>query len=199
VFSSDLLDASGWSPGVFYRGRLSKVALAEELAQASVMAYPSTLSETFCTSVAEAQAAGVPVVCAAKAALAERVTHGVDGLLVEGDASTDAFGDRFVDEIVRLMQNDARRARMGMAAIETARRDYAWPGIAKQWEDELSALTEGRRAAEPPVPDVDLTDDSLLEVRDRGRRATVPAHLAEDWLQRAWSSYGFEASVRVHA
>ncbi len=68
-------------PSVRWPGSLGKRALAHELRSAGLMAYPCTLKETFCTAVAEAQAAGLPVVTSDRAALAERVTHGVDGFL----------------------------------------------------------------------------------------------------------------------
>src|SRR5262249_36126703 len=71
-------------PGVCWRGAASKSALAHELRSAALVAYPCTFKETFCLAVAEAQAAGLPVVTSDKAALAERVTDGVDGFLIRG-------------------------------------------------------------------------------------------------------------------
>jgi len=71
-------------PGIFWRGALGKSALAHELRSAAVMAYPCTFKETFCLAVAEAQAAGLPVVTSDRAALAERVTDGSDGFLIPG-------------------------------------------------------------------------------------------------------------------
>src|SRR5207249_938665 len=44
-------------PGVYWRGSLSKSALAYELRSACIMAYPNQVKETFSQAVAEAQAA----------------------------------------------------------------------------------------------------------------------------------------------
>jgi hypothetical protein len=156
------------------------------------MAYPSTFNETFCTSVAEAQAAGLPIVCTPRAALAERVTDGVDGVLVDGDPMSEDFAKRFVAEVVRLLCDDARRTVMGEAARRLATARYDWTHIAEQWERELASLVEGRDPTFPRVPALDLLDPSMLRVSDRGETADVPAELAEAWLRAAWSSYGFD-------
>src|SRR5439155_8499861 len=176
-------------PGVVWRGRLPRPHLADELRTASLMAYPSTFKETFCTAVAEAQAAGLPVVCSTRAALAERVRADVDGVLVDGDERSEAFGRTFVDATVRLLHNDARRARMGSAAREAATARYDWDRIAARWEAELSSAISGRRPALPPAHGIDLLAPELLRVSARGRSAQVPLELAAGWLHAACAAY----------
>ena len=195
LFSYDTL-GDGFSsavsqPGVFWRGRLPRPVLARELRSAGLMAYPCTFKETFCTAVAEAQAAGLPVVCSTKAALAERVRAGVDGVLVDGDVHTDGFRRSFVDATVDLLHNDSLRTRLGSAARERASRHYDWDWIATQWEAELATAMDRRPPAVPPAPAIDLLAPELLRVFARGRSASVAPELAAQWLRAACDSYGF--------
>ena len=70
------------SPGVQFLGALSRQQVWETLAQADVVVVPSLWYETFSYIISEAFAAGVPVIASHLGALAERVRHEVDGLLV---------------------------------------------------------------------------------------------------------------------
>ncbi|HEX9039373.1 MAG TPA: glycosyltransferase family 4 protein [Ktedonobacterales bacterium] len=188
------LKAALAQPGVYWRGSLGKKALAGELRAAGIMAYPCTLKETFCTAVAEAQAAGLAVVTSDRAALAERVEDGVDGALIRGRPGPEEpeYQRAFVEAVVRLAQDGESRARMGSAAAAKARRQYNWETIAQQWEEELLDLVNGREPQPPRLtPDLDLLDPSLLQVRDRGASAQAPAALAQEWLRAAWVSYGY--------
>ena len=200
VFSHDN-EASAWlseqavPSGVYWRGRLTKSALADELRSAALMAYPSTFKETFSTSVAEAQAAGLPVVCSSRAALVERVDDGGDGFVIDGDPRSDGFSKRFVESVVRLMQNDALRARMGHAAAATAAQRYDWDRIAEQWETHLLEVTDGMPFWLPGAVTPYLLDSSLLRVSERGHSSQVPAELSETWLRTAWGSYGYEGAI----
>lgn len=183
-------------PGVRWRGALPKARLAQELRASAIMAYPCRLKETFCTAVAEAQAAGLPVVASNRAALAERVSHEIDGFLVAGDVADPSYRAAFVDAVVLLLRDDELWVRMGRSAQEKAFRDYDWDRIALTWEQRLDRLTAGRLVAPPRLdPEVDFLDPSLLAVRDRGRSATVPASLAEVWLRSAWAAYGYKPST----
>jgi len=183
-------------PGVLWRGALPKARLAQELRAAAVMAYPCRFKETFCTAVAEAQAAGLPVVTSSRAALPERVSNKIDGFLVAGDAGDASYCAAFVDAVVRLLRDDELWVRMGRTAHERAVRMYDWERIAVTWEKCLERLIAGRLAAPPELrPDLDFLDPSLLVVKDRGRSASVPAPLAEGWLRSAWAAYGYETST----
>jgi len=70
------------APHVRFLGRLSRGAVWETLAQVDVIVVPSICYETFSFNVSEAFSAGVPVVASRLGALADRVHHKVDGLLV---------------------------------------------------------------------------------------------------------------------
>jgi len=69
-------------PGVRFAGRLDREGVWRTLAEADVLVVPSLWYETAALVVQEAFAAGVPVIAADHGALAERVRHEVDGLLI---------------------------------------------------------------------------------------------------------------------
>jgi glycosyltransferase involved in cell wall biosynthesis len=183
-------------PGVYWRERVTKSALVHELRSAAVMAYPSRFSETFCLAVAEAQAAGLPVVTSDRAALPERVSHGVDGFLIPGEPDDAGYEAAFVEAVVRLLRDDGLWTRMGAEAEKKAWRLYDWDSIASAWEDLLGSLVAGKEPAPPPIdPMLDLLEPSLLtNSRSSGADADIPPGRAKQWLQEAWASYGYTPS-----
>ncbi|MCC6165811.1 MAG: glycosyltransferase [Caldilineaceae bacterium] len=73
---------------VHWMGRLNRAEVWRLLENADVMLAPSLSYETYCYSVHEALAAGVPVIASNLGVLAEAVQNGVNGLLAQpGDAS----------------------------------------------------------------------------------------------------------------
>jgi glycosyltransferase involved in cell wall biosynthesis len=192
---SDL--AGAVQPGVHWRGSLSKSALARELRAASLMAYPCNFKETFCTAVAEAQAAGLPVVTSGLAALTERVGDGLDGFLIPGKpGKSQAYEPAFLDAAFRLLREDDLWTRMSAAAAEKARRLYDWERIGGSWEEDLQGLVAGRMPHPPrPDPALNLLDPGLLRVTEDGASASVPPALARSWLQQTWTSYGYNPSA----
>lgn len=188
--------------GVVSHGSLGKAELARELRRARAMAYPCTFKETFCTSVAEAQAAGLPVVTSDRAALPERVADGVDGSVIPwlggspgGPPGGDAFGDSFVAATVRLLTDDALWRRQSEAAAARAFRDYDWDRIVQRWETILEELAAGPATTPRFDAGRDLLDPALLKIEEQGLTAEVPAELAERWLREAWASYGYNPST----
>ncbi len=107
--------------GVVRAGELHGPALAAAVASADLLAFPSE-TETFGNAVAEALAAGLPAVVAAGGAARELVAHGVDGLVVEVEGAQDPDGVAFGAAISALLDDPARRRRMGEAAHARARR-----------------------------------------------------------------------------
>jgi glycosyltransferase involved in cell wall biosynthesis len=69
-------------PAVRFGGRLEREQVAGALAEGDVLLVPSLWYETSALVVQEAMACGLPVVASALGALAGRITHGVDGLLL---------------------------------------------------------------------------------------------------------------------
>ena len=127
-------------PGVFVRMGLPKAALAEEMATARLMVYPSTWRETSCIAAIEAQAAGTPIVASTLAALSETVADGVSGRLVPGDPNTDEFGRQFVAAVVDLMNNDEAWQRLSNGARSRVELLYDWDILAKEWITEIQRL-----------------------------------------------------------
>jgi glycosyltransferase involved in cell wall biosynthesis len=76
-------------PGITFRGRLDRKDVWQVLSAADALVVPSLWYETASLVVQEAFAVGTPVIAANHGALAERVRHGIDGLLVEpGDVQS---------------------------------------------------------------------------------------------------------------
>jgi glycosyltransferase involved in cell wall biosynthesis len=65
-----------------FLGKLNRQQVWQMLAQLDVIVVPSLWYETFCFVISEAFAIGVPVITNDLGVLAERVRHGIDGLLV---------------------------------------------------------------------------------------------------------------------
>ena len=87
-------------PDAQLMGRIANERVGEILADSDVMVVPSLWYENSPVVIQEARAAGVPVVASGHGALAEKVRHGVDGLLFPpGDvAALRGTLQRLVDE-----------------------------------------------------------------------------------------------------
>ncbi len=120
---------------VTFKGWLDSRALAQELADASVVVVPSLWPEPFGLVGIEALAAGRPVVASATGGIADWLDHGISGLLVPpGDPAALA---RTLDEL--LADTDRQRA-MGAAGREA---------VTQRFTPELhvAALLDGYRQA----------------------------------------------------
>jgi glycosyltransferase involved in cell wall biosynthesis len=115
--------ASGVADQLVCLGTLDRSGLWAELAEAWVALLPSH-TESFGLAIAEAQAAGVPVVSYRAGAVPEVVEDGVTGLLCplgDTEALAQALG--------RLLGDPVLRASMGEAARDCARR-FTWEATA---------------------------------------------------------------------
>src|SRR5690606_25962772 len=88
-------------------------AVADVLAAADLFVFTS-VTETQGLVLAEAMAAGVPVVCVRSSATSEVVRDGVDGRVVDNDAPAVA------EACLHLLDNAAERGRAAQAAAERA-------------------------------------------------------------------------------
>jgi glycosyltransferase involved in cell wall biosynthesis len=120
--------------------------LGEELSEASVYALSSRY-EGFGMVIIEAMSKGVPVVSFdCPRGPSEIISDGVDGLLVgNGDV------DGLAEALLRLIEDEDARRRMGEAALQTSAR-YALSVVGDAWEDLLTDLT-----AEKPLRSTDRT------------------------------------------
>ena len=93
------------------------------LAAADVFVSP-TLYEAFPLAVLEAAACGLPVVATDVNGVAELIRNGREGIVVSRNGASVAAA------ITTLVRDAALRARMGSAALESARR-YTWDAVAQ--------------------------------------------------------------------
>jgi glycosyltransferase involved in cell wall biosynthesis len=120
-------------PGVTYLGVVPKRELFRLQRSSAALVYPCTFLEMFCLSVAEASAAGLPVVTSAVGALEERVIDGSTGFLVHKDVATWKGRRDFIDKVVRLLTDDDLRRRMGSASLTLAKQYHA-DTVTGAWE-----------------------------------------------------------------
>ncbi len=100
--------------------------LVATLRRARVYLYPGDPTETFCLSVAEAQAMGVPCVVLRNGALPERVIDGVTGFVVDGPAAfADAARRLLVDDALWTAQHRACLASQGKRSWDDMAQDFA--------------------------------------------------------------------------
>ena len=128
----------GIADRVHFLGLLDEAALRGELARAAVLVLPS-YQETAPMVLAEAMAAGVPVVASNVGGVPWQVADGKDGFLVEpGDV------DALADRLARLLADDELRRSFGAAARSRAMAEYRAAEVARK------TVNVYRRAAFPP-------------------------------------------------
>lgn len=126
--------ASGVADRVELTGAISHAELPAAYQAATVCAIPSRF-ETFGYTCVEAMACGRPVVAARVGGLAEIVTDGVTGRLVDPDRPEALAG-----AIVALLRDAVARARIGAAARDHVLATYAAPAVAQRTADEYGKL-----------------------------------------------------------
>jgi len=104
---------------------LDRTQLAATLLATRVYLYPGDETETFCLSVAEAQAMGVPCVVMARGALVERVVHGSTGFVANSDAE-------FAEAARRLLADDEVWLAQHRACLAT-QRGRGWNDMAAEF------------------------------------------------------------------
>jgi len=131
-------------PGVIVAGEKRGEALARWYASADIFAFPSC-SETFGNAVLEAQASGLPVVAFDGQAMNERLTSGVEGVLVPPN------GD-LAEALLPFCEDLHLRQRCGKAARIRARQQ-TWEAIFDELEDRYMKLAIPRpgRSVKPAL------------------------------------------------
>jgi glycosyltransferase involved in cell wall biosynthesis len=109
---------------VTFLGRIERTDVPALLRSADVVAC-TPWYEPFGMVALEAMACGVPVVATAVGGLVDSVLDGVTGALVP---PRDV--DRLADELRTLLEDPARRARLGRAGVQRARSRYDWATVA---------------------------------------------------------------------
>lgn len=110
---------------VLLLGRLSPDELVRELEWAHLALLPSQ-AESFGRSIAEAQAAGLPVISYNTGSIPEIVEHGITGWLAPPKQT-----DRLADAVIEAIQNPQRTFQMGLAGRERVTQQFSWEKTAK--------------------------------------------------------------------
>jgi glycosyltransferase involved in cell wall biosynthesis len=131
---------------------MSKPELYKELASAALLVYPSIFWETSCMSAIEAMACGTPVITSSYCALKETVPHRQGGMLIkgspripgggpgEGDWKYDLpYQDRFVSEVVRLIEDHSEWSKLSHGARTWAQHYDYWQ-IGREWNEKIRSL-----------------------------------------------------------
>ncbi|MEP6670013.1 MAG: glycosyltransferase family 4 protein [Chthoniobacter sp.] len=127
--------------GIEYVGSLPQPALARELREVSVLAYPNTFPETSCIAALEALAGGCRIVTSAQGALPETTAGFAELLSVDRDRSHDMreFIERTVNVIREMQSGDPTVEKELQRQVQYIQENATWAARARQWEDWLRA------------------------------------------------------------
>lgn len=112
-----------WSTRVSFVGMVANSDVHQFYDRADVFVFPS-LYEAFGMPPVEAMAAAVPVVASRIGGLPETVQHGVNGLLVPPEDPR-----ALADAVCELLEDGAKRERMGRAGRDWVRNRFSWDQI----------------------------------------------------------------------
>ncbi len=117
---------------VTFHGRVSQDEVIEQYDRSHIMLVPSIWQEPFALVTAEAMARGLPVIASKVGGTAERITHDVNGLLVEpGDEQALASAIR------QLVDDPHKHARLAQAARATVEERFTVEEAARRVEQHL--------------------------------------------------------------
>ncbi|MBD2072641.1 glycosyltransferase family 4 protein [Phormidium sp. FACHB-592] len=119
------LHQCGIADQVQFLGCLNPQELVRELEWAHLAILPSQ-AESFGRSIAEAQAAGLPVVSYDTGSIPEIVEQGITGWLAPPKQT-----DRLADAVIEAMQDPQRTFQMGLAGRERVTQQFSWEKTAK--------------------------------------------------------------------
>ncbi len=117
-------------------GFLSQEELTRTLLSAKALVAPSVGQESFGMVLTRAFACALPAVASDIPGYREVLTPEVAVAIRPDDP------DELVDAVVRLVEDEPRRERMGEAARALAVERYAWPAIAQRLEEIYTSLVE---------------------------------------------------------
>jgi glycosyltransferase involved in cell wall biosynthesis len=113
------------SGGIQFCGSISQERLYEEMSQCSLLCLPS-LAESAPMVIAQAMAAGKPVVATRVGGVPEMVEDGVTGLLCDPGNS-----EQLAKSLLTLLQNPALQREMGQRAKQRAEKRYQASAVAQ--------------------------------------------------------------------
>jgi phosphatidylinositol alpha 1,6-mannosyltransferase len=155
-------------PDAVFTGHLGGDDLGRALASFDVFVHPGE-SETFCQTVQEALASGVPVVATGRGGPVDLVRSSVDGWLYRPGDLTDLRG-----RVEDLLGDDSKRRAFGLASRESVR-DRTWDALGRQLVEHYAEARMLRRV------------DDQLTVRAGSRPHTHATRT--DPARRPWTRY----------
>jgi len=177
--------AHGSPPGITWLGRLRREQAVALMKEASVLAFPSECYEAFPTTIAEAFAAGLPVVASRLGAMAEIVQDRQTGLLFDpGDAMD------LATKITWALDHPGELTEMG----RRAREEYETKYTAERNHDLVCAIYRGvlDGTSLPPRTRLGAPDSELWP----GERATNATGLSAMFSA---ARYGHAAPVSMRS
>jgi teichuronic acid biosynthesis glycosyltransferase TuaC len=113
-----MVEEQGMAGKVHFRGRQSRLQVADAMRHATVFALPSRYEGLGCVYL-EAMATGRPVIGCRGQGIEEVIEQGVNGCLI----GADDVGE-LIETLTRLLQQAELRKKLGEAACQTIRRGY---------------------------------------------------------------------------
>jgi phosphatidylinositol alpha 1,6-mannosyltransferase len=134
-------------PGAVFTGFLGGDALAEAVASFDLFVHPGEF-ETFCQTIQEAMASGVPVVATGRGGPLDLVENSRTGWLYEPGnlAQLRAY-------VQDLRGDDAKRRAFGAAARASVQ-GRTWPALSAELVRQYQSVIDGEELAELPAPPV---------------------------------------------
>ena len=134
------VERAGLQSSVQFLGNLSVEDVQRELSRANCFAL-SSFQETAPLSIAEAMAAGVPVVASAVGGIPDMVEHGATGLLVDPHDPRDIG-----DAIGRIVSDDQLARSMGLRAKGVVRERFKASVVARKTSEVYREILRERRS-----------------------------------------------------
>ena len=113
---------------VRFLGPVAHSRTPDLLEGADLVVFPAIWDEPFGLPVIEAMASGLPVISTRVGGIPETVEDGQTGILVEPDNPT-----QLASAINDLLDDPARRRRMGLAGRRRACHHFSWKTQARRW------------------------------------------------------------------
>jgi glycosyltransferase involved in cell wall biosynthesis len=130
----------GLLPRVLFAGPKDRVATLQWMSQASVYVFPSH-AEGFPVSVAEAMAAGLPVIASPVGAIPGMIDNGIGGFLIPHDQPA-----QYASAIKRLREEPRLALSMGAHNRAKAVREFDFPVVIQKWIRLYEEISSGQQA-----------------------------------------------------
>ena len=132
-FFKKLYDLTQKLDGVNLLKRIEKSKVAALQAKSELMLYPTVFDEMFCISALECMSVGTPVISGKRAAMNDRINHGIDGYSFTGSPASAIYKRKFVEKTIYLLKNKDVLQEFAENAIVSTE-NFTYTKTAEQWE-----------------------------------------------------------------